>query len=58
MGRVGVKSDTVNCKRLKILRKAGCLQLIQNSAPSVTRRRQCDIRIEGQCINHVSQSVS
>ena len=34
------------CKRLKLLGKAGCLQLIQNSAPSVAGRRQCCIRIE------------
>ena len=35
----------ISCKRLKLLRKAGRLQLIQNSVPSVARRRQCDIRI-------------
>ena len=34
-----------SCKRLKLLRKAGCLQVIQNSAPSVTWRCQCDIWI-------------
>ena len=33
------------CKQLKLLRKAGCLQLIQNLAPSVAQRRQCDIGI-------------
>ena len=32
------------CKRLKLLRKAGNLQLIQNSAPSLARWRQCDIQ--------------
>ena len=36
----------ITCKWLKLLRKAGCLQLIQNSAPSVARRCQRDIRIE------------
>ena len=35
----------ISCKRLKLLRKAGCLQLIQNSAPSTSVWRQCDIRI-------------
>ena len=35
----------ISCKRLKLLRKADRLQLIQNLAPSVARRRQCDIRI-------------
>ena len=35
----------ITCKRLKLLRKASHLQVIQNSAPSVVRRRQCDIRI-------------
>ena len=37
----------MNYKRLKLLRKAGRLQLIQNLAPSVTQWRQCDIRIHG-----------
>ena len=32
--------------RLILLRKAGRLQLIQNSAPSVAWRHQCDIRID------------
>ena len=32
-------------KQLKLLRKAGHLQLIQNSALSVTRWHQCDIRM-------------
>ena len=32
-------------KRLKLLRKAGHLQLIQNSAPSIIMWRQCDIWI-------------
>ena len=32
--------------RLKLLRKAGSLQLIQNSAPSAIVWRQCDIQIE------------
>ena len=45
MGRVGVKSDTVNFKQLKLLRKSGRLQLIQNSAPSTIVWRQCDIRM-------------
>ena len=35
----------ITCKRLKLLRKAGRLQLIQNSAPSTIVWRQCDIRI-------------
>ena len=35
----------ITCKRLKLLRKAGCLQLIQNSVTSVARRGQCCIRI-------------
>jgi hypothetical protein len=34
----------ITCKRLKLLRKASHLQVIQNSAPSVVRRRQCDIQ--------------
>ena len=33
------------CKRLKVRGKAGRLQLIQNSAPSVALGRQCCIRI-------------
>ena len=36
----------ITCKRLKLLKKAGRLQLIQNSTPSVTRRRQCCNRIK------------
>ena len=35
----------ITCKPLKLLRKASHLQVIQNSAPSVVRRCQCDIRI-------------
>ena len=35
----------ITCKRLKLLRKAHSLQLIQNSAPSNIVLRQCDIRI-------------
>ena len=35
----------ISVKWLKLLRKASHLQLIQNSVPSVARRRQCDIRI-------------
>ena len=35
----------ISCKWLKLLRKAGRLQLIQNAAFSVARQRQCDIRI-------------
>ena len=35
----------ITCKWLKLLRKASCLQVIQNSAPYVVRRRQCDIWI-------------
>ena len=34
------------CKWLKLLRKSGRLQLIQNSAPPTIMRRQCDIRID------------
>ena len=34
------------CKWLKLLRKAGCLQLIQNSAPSTIVWRHYDISIE------------
>ena len=34
------------CKQLKLLRKAGRLQLIQNSAPSTIVWRQFDIRIQ------------
>ena len=34
----------ISRKQLKLLRKAGRLQLIQNLAPKVARRRQCDIR--------------
>ena len=33
------------CKQLKLLRKAGCLLLIQNSMPSTIMLRQCDIWI-------------
>ena len=33
----------ISCKQLKILRKAGNLQLIQNLVPSVARQHQCDI---------------
>ena len=36
----------ITCKWLKLLKKAGRLQLIQNSAPSVAGRRQCCIRID------------
>ena len=35
----------ITCKQLKLLRKAGHLQLIQNSAPSTIVWRQCDIQI-------------
>ena len=35
----------ISCKRLKLLRKAGCLQLTQNSVPSVALCCQCDIQI-------------
>ena len=35
----------ITCKRLKLLRKASHLQVIQNSVPSVVRQHQCDIRI-------------
>ena len=34
-----------SCKRLKLLRKAGCLQIIQNSAPSISWWCQFDIQI-------------
>ena len=44
----------LNCLRLsniltisKLLRKASRFQVIQNSAPSVAGRRQCDIRNMG-----------
>ena len=47
----------LNCLRLsniltisKLLRKASRFQVIQNSAPSVAGRRQCDIRILQQTI--------
>ena len=33
------------CRQLKLLKKASRLQLVQNSALSVARWRQCDIRI-------------
>ena len=39
----------ITCKRLKLLRKTSHLQVIQNSPPSVVRRRQCDIRIDIFC---------
>ena len=35
----------ISCKRPKLLRKVGRWQLIQNSAPSVAWRHQCNIRI-------------
>ena len=35
----------ITCKRPKLLRKAGRLQLIQNSTPSVAGMRQCCIRM-------------
>ena len=35
----------ITCKWLTLLRKAGCLQLIQNLAPSTIVWCQCDIRI-------------
>ena len=35
----------ITYKWLKLLRKASCLQVIQNSAPSVVWQRQCDIWI-------------
>ena len=35
----------ITCKRLKLLRKANRLWVIQNLAPSVVWRRQCDIRM-------------
>ena len=36
----------ITCNRLKLLKKAGWLQLIQNSTPSVALMRQCCIRIK------------
>ena len=36
----------ISWKRLKLLRKAGGLQLIQNSALSVAQWHQCDIRLK------------
>ena len=45
----------ISCLQLKLLRKAGRLQLIQNSVPSVTRWRQCDIWTTFICKpNHTS----
>ena len=35
----------ITCNRLKLLKKAGWLQLIQNSTPSVALMRQCCIRM-------------
>ena len=46
----------ISCKWLKLLRKAGVLQLIQNSAPSVAQRRQCDIWIWSRIENRVKMS--
>jgi hypothetical protein len=34
-----------------------CLQVIQNSAPSVVRHRQCDIRIGSKCKTQVSMDL-
>ena len=38
----------ISCKRPAFLSNFSRLQLIQNSAPSVTRWRQCDIRIHAR----------
>ena len=38
------------------LRKAGCLQLIQNLAPSVARRCQCDSPIASSCMLFVTKA--
>ena len=43
----------ISCKRPAFLSNFSRLQLIQNSAPSVTRWRQCDIRI-AQAIQPIS----
>ena len=39
------------------MRKASCLQVIQNSEPSVVWQRQCDIRM-GRCIFSRQEFVS
>jgi len=45
----------ITCKWLKLLRKASHLQVIQNSAPSVVRRCQCDIyKLKEGKINHTN----
>ena len=36
----------ITCRRLKLLRKASRLQMIQNLTPSTILVRQCDIRID------------
>ena len=36
----------ITCKQLKLQRKAGRLQIIQNSEPSTILWRQCGIRIQ------------
>jgi hypothetical protein len=41
----GAYFESFASKWLKLLRKASRLQVIQNSAPSIVRWRQCDIRI-------------
>ena len=41
----------ITCKRLKLRRKAGRLQLIQNLAQSTILWRQCDIRIAFSCFS-------
>ena len=38
----------ITCKRLKLMRKAGSLQLIPNSAPSTIVWCQCEIWIENK----------
>ena len=45
------------CKRLKVLTRAGHLQLIQNLTPSVALGRQCCIRISQQKVYMYTKSV-
>ena len=44
----------ITCKQLKLLRKASCLQVIENLAPFVVRWRQCDIRIDAKMTKGLS----
>ena len=47
----------ITCKWLKLLRKAGCLQLIQNSAPSTIGWRQCDIWMKRNNLVNKTQAI-